>query len=239
RESARRRPGVTFIDGTGEQPIPDPAPSFFSFIPDSAQQMAGLGDYAFRTLGWRTAITIDDATLGGYGWGQSAAFIGEFCSLGGTIAKRLWIPYGTSDLSDVIGQMPRQGVDGAFLSVVGNNAAFPPVLAPAFAGPRGRIARKVLFGTAALEPTLYRLHRRAIGLVTAGPNLFLPGAVGGAKRAAYTKYLRDFAKTFPGVPSSQIGGFDIPYYDGMEATLQALERIGGDLSDGGRSFRAA
>ena len=34
----------------------DPAPNVFRFEPDGAQWVAGLGDYAYRTLGWRTAV---------------------------------------------------------------------------------------------------------------------------------------------------------------------------------------
>ena len=239
QELARRRPAVTFIDGAGQFPIPDPAPNFFSFIADSAQQMAGIGDYAYRTLHWRNAITIDDTGNGRYAWGQSAAFISEFCSLGGTITKRISIPRGTADLSGVVSELPRSGVDGAFLSVLGPDGSWARLLALAWAGKRGNISKKVLLGTAALETDLYHLKGRAEGLVTGGPHLYSFGAVGSSRLPAWRRHLKDMRKTFPRVPKSEIGGFDVDYFNAMEATLRALEQVHGDLAGGQRRFRRA
>ena len=47
-----------------------------------------MSTYAYRELGWRTAVVIADEQFNPFNWSQVAGFIAEFCSLGGTIAKR-------------------------------------------------------------------------------------------------------------------------------------------------------
>src|SRR5262249_2953820 len=119
-------------------------------------------------------------------------------------------------------------------------SAFERVLAVAFAGRRlGAIPKKVLLGTAAAETDLHHLRARASGLVTAGPALFLPGAVGSSTLPAYRRHTAAFPKVFPEVPSSQIGGFDVAYFNAMSATLKALAGVHGDLSAGEQRFMAA
>ena len=117
QQYARRQPTVAFIDGSGAALVTDPAPNFFSFDPNAVQWMSGLGDYAYRRLGWRTAAIVDDRTVPVFTWTQSAAFAAEFCALGGSIVKRAWIP-GSGDLSGLIGQLPSRGIDGLFVSSI-------------------------------------------------------------------------------------------------------------------------
>ena len=91
KQYAARAPGVTFVGGccapqTGA--LKDPAPNWFSFAFDETQVGAGLGTYAFRQ-GWRRAVIIGpDEALG---WGYAAGVVGEFCALGGQVAKRIWV----------------------------------------------------------------------------------------------------------------------------------------------------
>ena len=61
-------------------------PNVFHVAPDIRQVQAGLGAYAFHTLGWRTADIVEEDDPQGYA--TSAGFIAEFCSLGGTIVGR-------------------------------------------------------------------------------------------------------------------------------------------------------
>ena len=50
---ARLRPDVAFVNGVASSQELDPPANFFTFHADGAQWMAGLGTYAYRTLGWR------------------------------------------------------------------------------------------------------------------------------------------------------------------------------------------
>ena len=60
---AKEHPEVTFLNGTSgaqDTTLKVQAPNFFRFNSDGAQWTAGLGDYAYNVLGWRTAVTIAD-----------------------------------------------------------------------------------------------------------------------------------------------------------------------------------
>ena len=85
QDFARRRPGVAFVNGNASDQLLDPAPNFFSFHGDGADWTAGLGTYAYRTLGWRHAVLVADLEDDVFNWTQAAGFVAEFCSLGGTI----------------------------------------------------------------------------------------------------------------------------------------------------------
>jgi branched-chain amino acid transport system substrate-binding protein len=234
---ARRHPGVAFVDGSGAGLFTAPAPNFFSFDPNGAQWIAGLGDYAYRKLGWRTAVIVNEPSIGLYSWAQSAAFTAEFCSLGGTIIKRIWFPSLSRDLSGLIAQLPSRGVDGLFVSSFDSTTV---ALANGYAPLRGNVSRRMIVASAAVSPKLYGLGARAAGLVSGGPFLDLPGAYPSERLSPVGRYLIDFAKAFRRVPSAQLGGiFAVPYYDAMAATIAALEQVHGDLSGGERRFMAA
>ena len=73
---AKSHPEVTFVNGTsGAQSttLSVQAPNFFRFGGDVAQWMAGLGTYAYKTLGWRkVAILGEDYS---YPYTQAAGFV--------------------------------------------------------------------------------------------------------------------------------------------------------------------
>ena len=95
---------------------------------------------------------------------------------------------------------------------------------------KGDLSRKVLLGAATIGDAGKVLRRRAAGLV--GP----AASPIGSSKPAWTRLLADCAKTFPKLPFL---GFAPFYYDTMEPALRGLEAVGGDLSDGGRRYRAA
>src|SRR5262249_47696139 len=65
-----------------EVTLREPASNLYRFTLDYGQLAAGLGAYAYETLGWRRATILagDDPS----GWDASAAFAAEFCALGGS-----------------------------------------------------------------------------------------------------------------------------------------------------------
>src|SRR5260370_6375850 len=75
---AKTQPNKTFLNGiSGAQDatLKVQAPNFFRFNPDGAQGSSGLGDYAYNTLGWRTAaVTGDDYP---FPYTSNAGFIPE------------------------------------------------------------------------------------------------------------------------------------------------------------------
>jgi YVTN family beta-propeller protein len=225
QDFARRRPGVAFVNGTSSAQLLDPAPNFFSFHSNGAAWTAGLGTYAFKTLGWRNAVVVGDLEDDVFNWTQAAGFVAEFCSLGGTIAKRIWVPPGTQDYSTLLQQVPASGTDGFFF------ATYPETIiafARAYPGLRGDIAKKVIPGSFSDLGGLQPLKQRVRGLVGGG-------ALGPGWDAYMSRYRRSFPKnlTFAG------SYFDVFYHDAMAATLDALAAVGGDLSNGERPFMAA
>jgi branched-chain amino acid transport system substrate-binding protein len=230
----RRHPETTFVNGSGAEPLRNPAPNFFNFYTDATQWNAGLGAYAYNHLGWRHAVIIDDSHSARFTVAQSAAFVAEFCSLGGTIAKRIWIPFDATDLSATVGAVPRSGVDGFFLSTYGTEVQ---ALAGGYPALRGKnVSHRIVLSSANryVVPGLVKMWRRATGLVYSA-------AGGGPGIAPGSKYLTGFKKAFPNIPASLYGGgvFDLGYYNGAAAAVEALVRVHGDLSGGQRRFRAA
>jgi YVTN family beta-propeller protein len=225
QDFARRRPNVAFVNGTSSAQLLDPAPNFFSFHSNGAAWTAGLGTYAFKTLGWRKVVVVGDLEDDVFNWTQAAGFVAEFCSLGGTVEKRIWVPPGTQDYSTLLQQVPASGTDGFFF------ATYPETViafARAYPGLRGNIATKVIAGTFSDQGGLKPLKKRVRGLVGGG-------AIGPGWHAYMRRYRRSFPKnlTFAG------GYFDIYFHDAMAATLDALAAVGGDLSNGERPLMAA
>jgi branched-chain amino acid transport system substrate-binding protein len=90
----------------------------FRYHGDAAQWHAGLGEYLYRKRGWRTAALIADDY--GPGWTAAAGFVADFCASGGTIAKRVYPPLGTTDYASWAGQLPPPSqVDGYFWAIGG------------------------------------------------------------------------------------------------------------------------
>jgi ABC-type branched-subunit amino acid transport system substrate-binding protein/streptogramin lyase/predicted Ser/Thr protein kinase len=219
----RRRPDVAFVNGSASTQQLDPAPNFFSFHLDGAEWMAGLAAYAYNTLGWRRAVTVVDLEDSIFNWTQAAGFIAEFCSLGGTIADRVWVPSGTQDYSEVIARMPTEGVDGV---VAATGAQTTLALARGYPVLRGNFGRKLIAGALSFGPELEQLGGR------------LSGAVGGSPYVhQHDRYAAELRAHFPQLKDPL--AFDLFYHDAMEATVEALERVGGDLSGGERRFMAA
>ena len=92
------------------------APNFFRFHPDGAQWSAGLGDYAYNDLGWKTAAIIGDDYS--FPYTSLAGFVAEFCAIGGKVTKRIWPPLGEKDYSSYISQIP-DDVDGIYVGIGG------------------------------------------------------------------------------------------------------------------------
>ena len=91
REYAKTQPDTTFLIAlapTAEATLSRPAPNVFRFTPHALQWTAGLGTYAYRTLGWRTAVVVGNDFS--YPYDEAAGFIAEFCSLGGKVVGRVW-----------------------------------------------------------------------------------------------------------------------------------------------------
>ncbi len=219
RDYAKTQPDTTFLIAlapTAEATLSQPAPNVFRFTTHALQWTAGLGTYAYLTLGWRTAVVVGNDFS--YPYDEAAGFIAEFCSLGGTVVGRVW--------ADATPPAIRTQADGYFVSVFVSQLLAGAVKALPV---QGTLARRVLLGAATIGDARSVLGQRALGLV--GPS----ASPIGSSDPAWTRLLNDYRKAFPKTPFI---GFATFYFDSMEPALRGLEAVDGDLSDGGEQFRA-
>lgn len=237
---ARRQPGITFVYGSPPAPaitLRDPPANLFSFEPNAEQWMAGLGDYAYHTLGWRRAVSIELGPTGiSMGWLGTAGFEAEFCALGGKLVKRVSAPFvdptaavDLNQFAPTLAQVPRHGVDGF---VVGESSTLL-ALAQRYPGLRGPLARKVVFPGLGLVPTTLRpIARRLRGAVVADNG----GIV--STGPAWDRYAAELHRVFPHVPVAGIG-ISLDFTSPMAAILKAVAAVHGDLSHGERRFMSS
>ena len=224
-EYAQRRPDVVFVNTAAGQQL-RPPPNVFSFTLDGAGWAAGLGAYAYKKLGWRTAVTVTDFDDPSFNWAQAAGFAAEFCSLGGTIAGHVAVPPNSQEYATTVAPIPTKGVDGIF-AAAGQSTVL--TLARSYPGFRGRLSKKLLVGALG-SPALKDLDQEAWGIAEG-----IPWLSEGERRYRYGV---DLAKYFPArFPS--LGFFDITYRDAMTAVVTALARTGGDLSGNAEALRRA
>jgi branched-chain amino acid transport system substrate-binding protein len=225
---AKSHPDVTFVNGTsGAQSttLSVKAPNFFRFGGDGAQWMAGLGTYAYKTLGWKkVAILGEDYS---YPYTQAAGFVSEFSSLGGQVTARSWVPLTQTDWSSPVAQLPRD-VDGVLLLTGGTNTV---AAEKAFIQIGKDPGKFLLGGSSVMDPTSFTVGDKLEGLVGGSPVPL------GGTQGDWTDYVDGFTKEFPDVPGDSL--FTVLYYDGMEAILQGLEQVKGDLSDDSKAFQQA
>jgi branched-chain amino acid transport system substrate-binding protein len=216
---AKTQPKIVFVNGTsGAQAttLSVKAPNFYRFGGDGAQWMAGLGTYAYKTLGWRKAAILGEDYS--YPYTLAAGFVSEFCSLGGDVTKRLWAPLTTTDWSSYVSQLPRD-VDGTLLLTGGSNTISAE---KAYVSLGGKLATTMLGGSSVMDPTSFGVGDALVGLAGGSPTPL------GGTTAAWRSYVASFKKVYPNAPADSL--FTVLYYDGMQAIVQGLRRTNGNIT---------
>jgi branched-chain amino acid transport system substrate-binding protein len=216
--------------GPQELTLRHPAANVYRFDTDEAQDVAGLGSYAYRELGWRRATVVADATP--VGWQEEAAFVAEFCALGGNVTARFTEPI---DLHDPKVARALRGADGVAALMYGG-LFVPPEALHALARTLGSPEHRIVVGTYVLEDsnTLVPVAHPPAGVVGASS---IPPA---GATPALRRYEAAFSKTFPGLPPSDAETpVVLAFHDAIEGLLRGLEASDGDLSDGRRRLREA
>jgi branched-chain amino acid transport system substrate-binding protein len=227
RELAHRYPDVVFVaavSGPREVTLDQPASNLYRVAPDYGQGVAGLATYAYRRLGWRRVVLLPEEWF--ESWNTETAFVREFCSLGGRIAARVPLEIGGDSTSAVLKAIPRD----ADVAVLGSWMSVTSDLLHALAR---RGTNTVVLGPETIGYTdLVRNDAALTGVV--GASYSAPESSSPAVRA----YLRDFAKAYPGTPPGESrDAVVMAYRNGVEAVVEALEQVHGDLSDGRRRLR--
>jgi branched-chain amino acid transport system substrate-binding protein len=225
---AKTQPQVTFVNGTsGAQAttLSVHAPNFFRFGGDGAQWMAGLGTYAYKTLGWRKAAILGEDYS--YPYTQAAGFLAEFCGLGGNVTKRVWAPLTTTDWSSYVAQLPRD-VDGIVLLTGGTNTVNA---LKSYLSLGQQIKGHVLGGSSVLDPTAFTVGNQLTGLAGGSP---VP--LGGTD-AAWTDYVNGFSQVYDKSLAQSL--FTVLYYDAMKSTIEGLSQVKGQVSGNEQALKAA
>jgi branched-chain amino acid transport system substrate-binding protein len=224
RELARLYPSVPFLltDSLAQEATLDrPAANVYRFSLDAAQRSAGLGTYAAQVLGWKTAVVVagDDAV----GWGGAAGFIAEFCAAGGNVVRAA----SARSLPDADGVALLSSSDfGAGAALVERLAAAHPDW-----------ARRLVVGPFALAydqglvSSIATRGRSVIGASSVAPKL---------DSAPVRAYERAWSQAFGAhPPAAALDTFAIPYEAAMEALVDALQAVHGNLGSDRQAVRTA
>lgn len=107
RDYAKTIPNKTIIDaasGALETTYVEPAPNYFRYNPNGLQWGYGLGSYVVNEKGWTRVATI--AADYSFGYTNFMGFAVDFCSAGGEIVERFWLPLGSGDFASIIAALP-------------------------------------------------------------------------------------------------------------------------------------
>jgi branched-chain amino acid transport system substrate-binding protein len=222
---AKEHPDKTFVNGIAgaqDATLKVKAPNFFRFHPDGAQWSAGLGDYAYNDLGWKTAAIIGDDYS--FPYTSLAGFVAEFCSVGGQVTKRIWAPLGEKDYSSYISQIPSD-VDGIYVGIGGSGLVS---FIKQYQEQKGRVDTERMLGNVFWDDPLVlkEVGKSLVGGATSAMT------AADANTPEVTKYIDDLKTAY----GDEIAGagpsvFTYGYYTGMTALIKGLKAVNGDVSD--------
>ncbi|HEY9548771.1 MAG TPA: ABC transporter substrate-binding protein [Kiloniellaceae bacterium] len=233
KDYAKTKPEVTFLNGSSaaqDTTLREPADNFFRFNTDGAQWMAGLGEYVYNEKGYRKlAVLAEDYS---FPYTQVFGFLEPFCRLGGEapLDARFWVPIGNKDYSSVIAALP-DDVDAIYVALGGADAVNFLTQYEQAGGDLPLVAGSITVDQTVLG-SKGRTRDFVIGTPSAGP------VSDTWDDPRWTAFVEAYKEQFPDAfPSPSL--FAHAYYVNTKAALLALDEVNGDLSDGGKAFRAA
>ena len=217
---AKAHPTQTYIIGTAgsQDPTMQIAPkNMFRYHGDGAQWNAGIGEIAYKRLGWRNAaIIIDDYS---FGWTSAAGMIAGFCAVGGKITKRVFPPLNNADYASFVRQLPApDDIDGYFWAIGGNTPGSLTAFEQAYGKPNPRqFIGNLFFASLGNDKVVApKFVGSYIGGFGTGPGL---------KTKQAKRYEAAVLKRYPKLPVAD--GFVYNYYHAAWALVQGLTKSGG------------
>jgi branched-chain amino acid transport system substrate-binding protein len=223
---AQTHPKKLFVIGTAgsQDPTLQIAPkNLFRYHGDGAQWNAGIGQVAYKSLGWRkAAIIMDDYS---FGWTSAAGMIADFCAAGGQIVKRVFPPLNGADYATYMQQLPPPDqVDGYFWVVGGTNTG---ASLKAFEQAYGQVDPKKFIGNLffAFLGNFSDVAPRLVGSYLGGF-----GTGPGLKTKQAKAYEAVVNKWYPGLNGGNYAdGFVYNYYNAAWGLVRGLQASGGAL----------
>jgi branched-chain amino acid transport system substrate-binding protein len=229
KDYAKTQPKITFVNGTSaaqDTTLRDPAPNFFRFTTDGAQWMAGLGDYAYNVKKYKKVVTIAEDYS--FPYTQVFGFMAGFCKAGGHVPKKFWVPIGNKDFSSVIAAIP-DDVDAIYVALGGADGVNFLTQYQQAGGTAPLIGGSITVDQTVLG-TQGKQRDYVVGTPAAGP------IADNSDEPQWKKFVADYKAAYKdGFPSPSL--FAQGYYINTKAVLLALDKVGGDLSDGEAKFR--
>lgn len=231
RDYAKTQPQTTIVNGISgaqETTFVDPAPNFFRFNTDGAQWGVGLGEYVYNKKGWKTVASVAEDYS--FAYTNFMGFAHGYCKSGGKIVERQWVPLGTKDFGSIIAALP-DDVDAIYLGLGGGDAVNFLNQYQQAGGDANLIGGSIMVDGTVLS-SKGKAKEALIGTPSSGPQA---DTWDNPKWQAYVKAYQDAfppEKRFPS-PSLLATG----YYNATLASLQCLNKVKGDLSDGHKGFR--
>jgi branched-chain amino acid transport system substrate-binding protein len=226
---AKSQPQVTFINGTSaaqDTTLRDPAPNFFRFTTDGAQWQAGLGEYAYNTKGYKKVVTIAEDYS--FPYTQVLGFMLGYCKAGGHVADKFWVPIGNKDFSTIVASIP-DDIDAIYVALGGADSVNFLTQYQQGGGSKPLIGGSITVDQTVLGSEGQR-RKYIIGTPSAGP------IADNWDNASWKSFVAAYKAAYPdGFPSPSL--FAHGYYVEAKAMLDALDKVGGDLSDGQKKFR--
>ena len=230
RNYARDHQDHVFLNGSSgaqELTILGAPPNFFNFTLSGVQVVAGVGRYAYNTLGYRKIVTLGEEYS--YPFAQVGGFMLEFCRLGGRILQKFWVPLGASDFREVIAAIP-DDADAVFVALGGTDAIAFLRQYEETGNPKPLLGGGITTDQTVLSGS--GLGDYLVGMVAGGPTADdNPDPLWQQFVEAYQAKFTDRLN----FPSS----FALQYYLNAKAGLVALESIDGDLSQGQARLKKA
>ena len=154
----------------------------------------------------------------------------SYCAKGGKVVDKAWVPLGTKDYASVVAKIPKD-ID-AVVVVLGGSDAVNFLNQYEQAGGN----KPMIGGSITVDQTVlnYKGKRREslLGTASAGP------MADSIDTPEWKKFVADYKAQFKdGFPSPSL--FAYLYYINTRATLEALDAVKGDLSNGQKAYRAA
>lgn len=180
----------------------------------SSQTTHPFGEYAYDELGYRKVATIGFDFS--FSWESVGGFVRTFQEKGGTVARQLWAPIGTTDYSPYLSRIPTD-VDAVFVSFSGSAAVQFINQYQQF----GLDAPMIAQGNTTDESTLEETGPAAEGIVSA---LHYSAAIDSPEN---TEFVEAYEKEYGHVPSYYAEGT----YTSALLIDQAMESLDGGFSD--------
>ena len=222
KEYSKSHPQVIFVNGSSaaqQTTLTDPSPNFFRFSSDGAQWQVGLGEYAFKTKGYKRVVTVAEDYS--FPYSQISGFMNGYCQAGGKVLDKLWVPLGHKDFSSVIARIPSD-VDAVYVALGGADAVNFLNQYEQAGGDKPLIA-----GSITVDPTVLGFKGKKpdyiVGTISAGP------MADRNETAAWKRFVANYKAAYPdGFPSPSI--FATLYYINTKALLAGLTEVKGDFT---------